>query len=139
MTANHVQESRWTRETRTAAATNPTSSQWLLRNDASNHTEASTSAAVAPSVRRPGRTTSTIASRPMTAETTSSAVDAPYSADREDGALPARCAMTATPNIRANQRHGSTIAPRVRDRRWDSVAGWVTDLLCPAAGSLDGF
>ena len=40
--------------------------------------------------------------------------------------------MTATPNVRANHRHGSGIASDVRDES-------VTDLLCPAARSLDGF
>ena len=132
MTENQAHGSRRSRETTTAAATNPTSSQWLLRNGASSHTESSTSAAVAPSVRRSGRATSRTASSPSTVETTISAVDPAKSPERADGGLPARCAMTAMPNVRANHRHGSGIASALRDES-------VTDLLCPAARSLDGF
>ena len=132
MTENHAHGSRSSRETTTAAATNPTSSQWLLRNGASSQTDTSTSAAVTPSVRRSGRAMRTTATSPITAETTIRAGEPAKSSDRAAGGLPARCATTAMPNVRANQRHGAGIASVVR-------GGSVTDLLCPVAGSLDGF
>ena len=134
MTENHGHGSRRTSEISTAAATKPASSQWLLKNGASSHTEASTSAAVAPRTSRLGRTMSNTASSPIAADTAIKAVGQAPSGVRLIGGLPARCATTAMPKVRANQRHGSPIDGKTRDGRADPVTCGSDRLTCGSRG-----